>query len=140
VAATLLAAMLLWLAVWKPLAGHYRFLQQDLQIAREASQQMQQQRGKVLQTRASSPAAVSNENLYSAVTKLLKQQQLDGEGSSLNDEEGDKVRIKLTGKPFDGLVRFLDQVERDYAAHAVSMTLKPAKDSGLIDAEILLQR
>lgn len=142
IAAALLAMIFLWLLIWKPLARHYTFLQQDLQVARDANQQMQQQRGEILSARGASPDAVplSSENLYSAVTNLLKQHQLDGEGSSSDSQERDKVRIKLTGKPFDALARFLDQMEHQYAAHVSSMTLKPAKESGLIDAEILLQR
>lgn len=141
-AGSLLAIALLWVLVGKPLASRYKLLQQDVQTALELNQQMQQQRGEIEQLRgaASTTPNLSDENLYSAVNKLLKQHQLDGEGTSADEKDNNQVSLKLDGKPFDTLIRFLAQLENEYAAHTTSMTLKPTDKSGMVDAEILLQR
>ena len=136
----LIAAMLLWLTLGKALLGHYQLLQHDLTTARDVQQKMQQQRDTIMQAHGKPAVSASAENLYTAVTALLVQYQLDGTGSNSQEKDENTVSLTLTGKPFDAVVRFLAQLEREYGAYAVSMTLKPTDKGGLVDAEIQLKR
>lgn len=142
VAAALVVLALGWMLVWKPLAQYKAFLQQDLQDAQEVRLQLQQQRAEILKLRgeSSDQPVTAGSSLYTTVLGLLKQHQLDGEGTSSEEKDRDTVTLKLENKPFDPLIRLLAQVESRFAAHATSMTLKPAKEAGLVDAQITLQR
>lgn len=137
----LLALLLVWLLVVKPLIKRQQLFQQDLANAQTINQTLNSQRANILQSRGKGAAPPnSNTNLYSAVAETLKQHQLDGEGTSSEEKEQNNVRIKLDGKPFDALMRFLDQMEREHAALTSSMTIKATGKGGLADAEIVLQR
>lgn len=131
-----------WMLVWKPLAQYKTYLKQDLQEAQEVHLQMQQQRAEILKLHGEStnqPVANSG-SLYTGVLSLMKQYRLDGEGASSEERDSDTVTLKLESKPFDALIRLLAQAESRFAAHATSMTLKPTKEAGLVDAQITLQR
>lgn len=132
-----------WMLIWKPLAQYKTFLKQDLQEAQEVHLQMQQQRAEILKLRGESnnnQPATNSGSLYTGVLSLMKQHRLDGDGASSEERDRDTVTIKLENKPFDSLVRLLAQAESRFAAHATSMSLKPAKAAGLVDAQITLQR
>lgn len=141
-AAILASIALAWTLVWKPLARYHTFLQQDLQDARDIRAQMQQQRTAIarLQSSPDQQQPAQGGSLDSTVNHLLKQHQLDGAGTSSEEQDRDTVALKLDGKPFDNLIRFLAQMESQHATHATSMTLKPAEATGLVDAQITLQR
>lgn len=139
VAIGLLALLLVWLLVVKPLIKRQQLFQQDLANAKTINQTLHSQRANILQARGKSTTP-ANSNLYSVVASTLKQYQLDGEGTSSEEKEQNNVLIKLNGKPFDTLMRFLDQMEREHAALTSSITIKATGKAGLVDAEIVLQR
>lgn len=140
--AGLIGLTLLWLLVWKPLASHHRLLQQDLADAQTANADMQSRRAEILSLRgAGTPnPVVTGGSLHTAVIETLKQYQLDGEGTTSEENDKNTVNLKLEGKPFDALVQFLASVETQQAAHATRLTLKPAAKPGTVDAQITLER
>lgn len=142
IGAILIGLTLVWLFIWKPLASRHQLLQQDLQDAQATRLQMQQQRTTLLTaqgTTGNQPANTGG-SLHSNVINELKQFQLDGTGTGTEEKDKDTVILKLEGKPFDPLAQFLATMETRYAARTSRMTLKPAKDTGTVDAEITLER
>ncbi len=130
-----------WMLIWKPLAQYKTLLKMDIEDAQETHLLMQQQRAEILKLRnAGNNQPTTAGSLYTGILGLLKQNKLDGEGASSEEKNRDTVTLKLEDKSFDSLVRLLSQAERRFAAHASSMTLKPAKEAGLVDAQITLER
>ena len=144
IAGLLLGVVLLWMLIGKPLVNYHRTVQQDLEEAQSINQQMQQQRTEIQALRGNAasgmPAAMNGGSLHSSVITILKRYQLDGAGTSTEEKDKDTVILKLEGKPFNPLAQCLAQLETEYAAHATSMSLKPGKATGTVDAQITLQR
>jgi general secretion pathway protein M len=140
--AILIGLTILWLFIWKPLANRHQLLQQDLQDAQATYLQMQQQRTAILAAQGKSGTQPANTggSLHGNVITEIKQYQLDGAGTSTEEKDKDTVILKLEGKPFDPLAQFLARMESSYAARPSRMTLKPAKGTGTVDAEITLER
>lgn len=144
IAAALLGITLLWLVVGKPLMNQHQLVQQDLEDALAINRDMQQQRPAILAMQgnpsAGGAAVQTGGSLHSAVIATLKRYQLDGTGTSTEEKDKDSVTLKLEGKPFNPLAQCLAQLESQYAAYATSMSLKPGKTTGTVDAEITLER
>lgn len=140
-AALLVGLSLLWMLAVKPFINHRRLLQQDLADAQAIYQQMQQQRPEIIKLRGGNTVPSDRDgSLHSAVIATLKQFQLDGEGTSSEEKAKDSVTLKLEGKPFDALARFLSQMDARHAARATRLTLEPADKVGTVDADITLER
>lgn len=140
--AILISLTMLWLFIWKPLNSHHQLLQQDLQDAQDAHEEMQQRRTEILALRgasAGSPSAASG-SLHTTVIAALKQFQLDGAGTTSEEKDKKTVTLKLEAKPFDTLAQFLATMETQHAANTTAMTLKPAGKPGTVDAQITLER
>lgn len=144
IVASLLGVAMLWLLVGKPLVNYHQLVQQDLEDALAINRDMQQQRSSIvaLQGNASAggQALQTGGSLHSAVIATLKRYQLDGAGTSTEEKDKNSVTLKLEGKPFNPLAQCLAQLESQYAAFATTMSLKPGKTTGTVDADITLER
>lgn len=138
--AAFLGVFLLYAAVLHPfyagksrLAQHVQDQRDFLTWVRPISLQVQSLRG---QQPASLPngqsllAVVSSSATGAGFGDALKQAQTNNDGS---------VRLQLQAVGFDNLVRWLDQLHRQYGLSAREFTAQRGKSPGTVDATLTLQ-
>lgn len=138
--AIFLSAFMLYIAVLHPffssksrLIQHVQDQQDFMTWVRPMAAQIQSMRG---QQPASLPngqsllAVVSSSATSAGFGDALKQAQANNDGS---------VQLQLQAASFDSLVRWLDQLHRQYGLSAREFTAQRGKSPGMVDATLTLQ-
>ncbi len=138
--AVFLGVFLLYAAALHPffsgksrLAQHVQDQQEFMTWVRPMAAQIQSMRGQqpaTLPNGQSLLAVVSSSATGAGFGDALKQAQTNNDGS---------VRLQLQAASFDNLVRWLDQLHRQYGLSAREFTAQRGKSPGTVDATLTLQ-
>ena len=134
-AASLFAALLVWLMVWLPIQGDIARLTRELGAQRAALAQARIQADALAGLERMTPAPVRE--VRAAVDLALAQ---SGIKASAIDRTGDDLRVTLDGVSFNALTSLLESLQRDAALRVVDLTAAARVEPGMVRAELTLRR
>jgi general secretion pathway protein M len=133
-----LGLIVLYLAVWEPLAGARHRREVDLQAARAMAVQLESLA--LLAPRAGSnvPVAGAGQSLLSIIDTTRKASTVTKPPSRLQPEGDNTVRIWLEDVPFDGLLRWLGELHTRYGVRVDNADIERESGPGLVNARLTL--
>lgn len=137
----LLVLILLWALVWQPLVGSVRERETEVAAQRENLRWMQTAAAELQQLRGSgaqAAAGLGGRSLLGVADQSARSAGLGG-GLKRIEPEGDAVRVRLEGVPFDTVVAWLDGLAREAGVIAGSVTIERAGAPGLVNVRLTLQ-
>jgi general secretion pathway protein M len=133
-----LGAVILYLAVWEPLANARHQQHADLAAARALAVQLE-----VLAAsgpRGAGPAAGAGQSLLAVIDQSSKASALTKPPTRLQPEGDDTVRIWLDDVPFDVLLRWLGELQSRYGVRVDNADIERESGPGLVNARLTLVR
>lgn len=93
---------------------------------------------KTLRREGKAPQALKG-SLLATVDASARDAGLSGAIKSLQQDSSSSVRARLEDAPFDTVLSWLAGLEEDYGVHVDSLDLDRAKDTGKINASVVLR-
>lgn len=140
--AGVLAVILIYAIVIRPLYSKYDRLAASVDEQRETVQWMQQGAATVRQLRSAGPAnaaGLDGRSLLSVTDSAARAANLGSVLKRVEPEGSDAVRVWLDGASFDAVVGWLDVMRSRYGAEVDTITLEKAGSPGLVNARLTLQ-
>ena len=133
-----LGLMILYLAVWEPLAGAKHQREVDLQAARALAVQIESLA--LLAPRAGSTVALAGagQSLLAIIDTTRKASAVTQPPSRLQPEGDNTVRVWLEDAPFDGLLRWLGELHTRYGVRVETAEIERESGPGLVNARLTL--
>lgn len=110
-----LAPLLLWAILWRPLVGAVDALEQEVAVQRENLHWMQNAAGELQRLRGAGTqgsAGLGGRSLLAVVDQSARTAGLGAGLQRIEPDGADAVRVRLEGIPFDTLVTWLDQLSQ----------------------------
>lgn len=85
------------------------------------------------------PAALPGGSLQGAVSQTAASAGLSSALQQTQENADGSVRVQFSSVPFDGLLRWLDQLHRQYGITATDMSVQRGSGPGLVTANLSLQ-
>ncbi len=140
VAAIAVALTLVFLLIWDPLARAHRDRAEALELARAQAQQIERAAMLVKPGNSGGRAANLSTSLLTAVDTTSRSPIL-GKAPSRVQPEGDReVKVWLEDVPFANMLRWLDQLQTQYAISASSVEIERSDVSGQVSGRLTLVR
>ena len=136
--AVVLAGVVLYLGVWEPLAFARHKQQVDLAAARALAVQLETLAASA--PRSAGPTAGAGQSLLAIIDQSSKASALTKPPSRLQPEGEDTVRIWLEDVPFDGLMRWLGDLQSRYGVRVDNADIERESGPGLVNARLTLMR
>ena len=134
-----LGLILAYLLVWEPLATARQQRELDLRSARALAVQLEELAG--VAGRAGRPAIQGkDQSLLAVVDQSRKASALTKPPSRLQPEGEDTVRVWLEDVPFDGLMRWLGDLQSRYGVRVDNADIERESGPGLVNARLTLMR
>ena len=140
--AAALVPLLLWALIWQPLASGVRQLETevatqrvDLQWMRNAAAELQQLRG----TGAQANAGLGGRSLLAVVDQSARAAGLGNGIKRIEPDSATAVRARLEGVAFDAVVKWLDELSRQFGVSATLVTVERAQSAGQVYVRLTLQ-
>lgn len=128
----------LWLGLWQPMrrdADAMRAVRDTNATALATARKMTEEAAGL--ARASQPSAPSDAR--TTLERILAQQNLRGAVTQLDWQEG-RARVAFAAVPFDGLIAFLEALQREGSLRAIDAALTARVEPGSVRAELTLAR
>lgn len=134
-----LALIVLYTAVWEPLAAGHQRRELDLQAARALAVQLEDL---AAVAGRGSPRAVqgAGQSLLAIVDQSRKATAITKPPTRLQPEGDNTVRIVLDDVPFDALVRWLGDLQTRYGVRVETADIERESGPGLVSARLTLVR
>ena len=141
VAAAMTVLLLLYLAVWKPVAGEYHRLDISVAEKEKTLSEMEQlaQEAQQLQRTQVNTSAHSHGSLLATVDRTAKSNGLGSSVKRVRPDGDNKASVSLEGAEFDRVVVWLENLQRREGVSVVSSTVEKQKEEGLVSMRIELQ-
>lgn len=139
--AVFVLATVIYLAVWQPLVALRADALDDLERARASAERLEIL-GAMMGSgarRGSGAIVARDQSLLSAVDQAGRNSPLGKPLTRIQPDGEDTVRVWLEAVPFDGLVRWVADLNQRYAIVVASAELE-AKSAGQVDARLSLER
>lgn len=133
-----LALIVLYVGVWEPLSGAVRRGQNELQAARAMASQLETLATAV--PRAGGATAGADQSLLAVIDQSRKSSAITKPPSRLQPEGDNTVRIWLEDVPFDGLMRWIGELQARYGVRVESVEIERESGPGLVNARLTLMR
>lgn len=142
IAAIVLALMLLYLLAWSPVSTRLTTTRQDVAADRSLLLWMQKSNAEIKQLRGGTNRKTTNRNisLINAVESTARQAGIRQSITHLEPKGDTSINVQIKGANFDQLIRWQGTMEKQYAAQATQINIKPADKTGLVDARIKFTR
>lgn len=134
---------LLYLGLWQPLAGAHQQREAALESARALAVRLESIGAAAQKAHRSGNAGASanrNLSLLSAVDQAGKSGTLSKPPSRLQPEGDNEVKVWLEGVTFDGVVRWIAELESRYGIVAQTVDIQKESTPGLVSARLSLVR
>lgn len=134
-----LALIVLYTAVWEPLATAHQRRELDLQAARALAVQLEDL---AAVAGRGSPRALqgAGQSLLAIVDQSRKATAITKPPTRLQPEGDNTVRIVLDDVPFDALVRWLGDLQTRYGVRVETADIERESGQGLVSARLTLVR
>lgn len=143
VGAAVVAVTVLFLGIWEPLTKAHHKREADLGSARVLAQRLEEIGAELQQNRASGnggAVAARSMSLLSAVDQSSKGGALNKPLSRIQPEGDNEVKVWLEGVSFDGLLRWISELETRYGVSAQTVDIEKDPTPGLVSARLSLVR
>ncbi|MGH8505691.1 MAG: type II secretion system protein GspM [Stenotrophobium sp.] len=143
VCAAVVAVTLLFVLVWDPLIRAHHQREQELASARAMSQRLEDMAAIVQRVHATdggASAANRSLSLLAAVDQSSKSGTLSKPLTRLQPDGDKSVKIWVDDVAFDGLMRWIVELDRKYGVTVDSADIERADTVGLVNAKLTLVR
>ncbi len=140
--AALLLVLLLWALIWQPLNSGVQRLQTEVAGQREGLQWMRNAAAELQQLRGSGAQAGAGLGGRSLLAVVDQSARAAGLGSGIKRIEPDSasaVRARLETVSFDAVVKWLDDLSRQFGVSATLVTIERAAGAGQVNVRVTLQ-
>ena len=140
--AVLLVPLLLWALVWQPLASGVQRLETEVAAQREGLQWMRNAAAELQQLRGSgaqAAAGLGGRSLLAVVDESARAAGLGGGLKRIEPDSTTAVRARLEGVPFDAVVKWLDELSRQFGVLATLVSIERAQGTGQVNVRLTLQ-
>jgi general secretion pathway protein M len=139
-AAVVVTLTLLFLLVWGPLAGAHRDRAEALQQARAQAQQIERAAALIATGTSGGRTANLSTSLLTAVDTTSRSPVLGKAPSRVQPEGDSEVKVWIENVPFANVLRWLDQLQTQYAISASSVEIERGDVSGQVSGRLTLVR
>lgn len=138
--AAILVPLLLWALLWRPLVGGVERLQQDVEAQREELRWMQNAAVEINQLRGSGTqaAGLGGRSLLAVVDQSARGAGLGNGLKRIEPESTDAVRVRLEGVSFDAVVKWLDELSRQFGVFASLVSIERESTPGQVSVRLTL--
>ena len=136
--AAALALIVIYAGIWDPLASAQQRRQTELLAARAMASQLEALA--VAAPRAGGASAGAGQSLLAVIDQSRKSSSITKPPSRLQPEGDNTVRIWLEDVPFDGLMRWLGDLQTRYGVRVDSAEIERESGPGLVNARLTLMR
>ncbi len=133
-----LVLIVLYAGVWDPLSGARHRRETELQAARAMASQLETLAAAA--PRAGGAPAGAGQSLLAVIDQSRKSSSITKPPSRLQPEGDDTVRIWLEDVPFEGLLRWLGELQTRYGVRVDSAEIERESGPGLVNARLTLVR
>lgn len=140
-AASLLAILLLYVAIWEPISSSVDDLrtttgeqQTVLQWMRQAAQEIRQLRG----NNGAHAASTGGQSLLTLVDRTAKINQLGNALKRIQPDGDRRVQVWMEGASFDDVIRWLVKLRAQYGVLIESSVIEVKEQAGRVDARLVL--
>jgi len=139
--AAVVAVMVLFLGIWKPLVKAHSGREQSLADSRALAQRLEAVAVDAQRAHAAGTGAINRGgSLISVVDQASKSGTLGKAPSRLQPEGDNEVRLWLDAISFDALVRWLAELETRYGVQVLSADIEKQGTPGVVNARLSLVR
>lgn len=129
---------LFWLAIWKPLSDWQKLSENRYSNALDTWEWVQANEAKARQAaRGGGPAATREGSLLPLITRVANSRGMTL--SRLQPESDGAVSVVLQAQPFNLMLQWLDDLERQHNVVVQRVSLDAEGNPGLINAQLRLQ-
>ena len=134
-----LAIMLFYVALWEPLHDAVAAMEKDVAKQQPLLEWMKQAAVDVkkLKGKGGSSKMKPGQSLLSLIDTTAKKDRLGNALKRVKPDGNDKVRVWLEGASFDDTIKWVENLERSYSIHVLSLVVDRKDASGLIDSRIV---
>lgn len=125
---------------WQPFTTKLDQVAQQVREQRATYQWMQAKAEEVRRLRSAAPAikTAGGQSLLATVDRTAREGGLGPALKRVEPESASNVRVWLDGATFDGLVKWLLQLQHDYGIQIVSISVDRQNDPGIVSARLTL--
>lgn len=134
-AVLLLAYGLLWL----PLQRELRLLQVEVPKEYEQLQWMRAQTGRLKILRSAAPSALQKNGILSFVERSAQAYNIRQFIKRIDPDGANSARLAVDGAPFNKLVEWLDNLQKQGGVRIESASLEPQSTAGIVNARLQLR-
>ncbi len=138
-----LLLMMIYFFGWEPLVNDVEQMQQNVSSRQVLKQWMQGAAQEVKQLKRSStkhPQSASGQSLLALVDRTARRSRLGAALKRVEPEGRNGVRVWLEQASFDDMMRWLRELQRQYAITAKSITVDGQAVAGRVDVRMTLQK
>jgi general secretion pathway protein M len=137
--AIVLALILLYALVIDPFSQELNRLQQSVKSQEEVLAWMHQASAEVKRLRAGGPGAkrTPGQSLMSLIDASARSTGLSGAIKQIKPEAGG-VKVRLEGVAFDDMLRWLEQLHRNYSVSVTTLVMERLAQPGRVNASVAL--
>lgn len=143
VGSLLLVPFLLWLLLWRPLVGSVDQLENEVQAQRDTLLWMQKAAIEIRALRGSGAggkaAGLGGRSLLAVVDQSARSAGLGNGMKRIEPESADAVRVRLEGVSFDAVLRWLDEMARQFGVTASMASIEREAAPGQVNMRLTLQ-
>ncbi|HUP92052.1 MAG TPA: type II secretion system protein GspM [Solimonas sp.] len=138
--AVVVIAAILFAGVWEPLAKADRTRAEALDAARATAARIEELASLAKRGQSGAGAANRSMSLLSAVDQASKSGTLPKPPARIQPEGEKEIRVWLEDVPFEGVVRWLAELETRYGIAAQNAEIERESAPGLVNARLTLVR
>jgi general secretion pathway protein M len=138
--AALLLLLLLYLIIWRPVAGKYAGLKADVELQQQNLAWMQQAAAQITALQRSSAGGakgLGGRSLLAVVDQSARSGGLAGAIKRIEPDGSKGVKVWLEAAAFDPMIIWLGQLSKAYRIEPSMITLEPVGD-GRVNARLTL--
>lgn len=135
----LAAVLLAYALVWAPLQKELSRLRVEVPKQRAELQWMQTQAGRLKILRSAAPAKLQRDGILSFVEQSAQAYNIRQFIKRVDPDGANSVRLAIDGVPFNGLVEWLANLQKQGGVRIENASLEPQPAAGTVNARLLLR-
>jgi general secretion pathway protein M len=135
----LAAVLLCYGLLWAPLQRELTRLRVDVPTKYEELQWMRSQTARLKVLRTAAPAALQSDGILSFVEQSAQAYNIQQFIKRVDPEGTSSVRLAIDGAPFNSVVEWLANLQKQGGVRIETASLEPQPTSGIVNARLLLR-
>jgi general secretion pathway protein M len=135
----LAVVLLCYALLWAPLQRELTRLRVDVPTKYEELQWMRSQTARLKVLRTAAPAALQSNGILSFVEQSAQAYNIQQFVKRVDPEGTNSVRLAIDGAPFNSVVEWLANLQKQGGVRIETASLEPQPTSGIVNARLLLR-